>query len=219
MTLLHATIVAALLFAIPAFAQTPTQPQTQDHQQHHPGTPPGARGQPSQPAMSQPQQPGKGSGMMGGGMMGQGMMGPGMMHGMGQGGSMMGANMMQGGLQGRGMASAASIDRVEGRLAFLKTELKITDAQQPLWNRFADAVRTNAQTRNAEMQAMHGRVGADVSLPDRVLAQANAFTAHAEEMTRLKAALDPLYASLTAEQKKVADEIVFSPMGVPSGMM
>ena len=34
---------------------------------------------------------------------------------------------------------------VEGRLAFLKTELKITDAQLPLWNAVADAIRANAK--------------------------------------------------------------------------
>ena len=72
---------------------------------------------------------------------------------------------------------------------------------------------------HAERRYMSGRVGADVSLPDRLAAQANAFAAHAEEMAKLKDALDPLYASLSPEQKKTADEIVFSPMGVPLGMM
>ncbi len=41
---------------------------------------------------------------------------------------------------------------VEGRLAFLKTELKITDAQLPLWNKFADAVRDNAKAMKEMMQ-------------------------------------------------------------------
>jgi hypothetical protein len=114
-------------------------------------------------------------------------------------------------------AGLHGIDRVEGRLAFLKAELKIADAQLPAWNAFAEAVRTNAATMHVEHQFMHGRVGADVSLPDRLAAQANAFAAHAEEMAKLKTVLDPLYASLSAEQKKTADEIVFSPMGVPIG--
>ena len=34
---------------------------------------------------------------------------------------------------------AAMAGHVEGRLAFLKTELKITDAQLPLWNAVAEA--------------------------------------------------------------------------------
>ncbi len=31
------------------------------------------------------------------------------------------------------------MDHVEGRLAFLKAELKIIDAQAPLWGKFAEA--------------------------------------------------------------------------------
>ena len=35
---------------------------------------------------------------------------------------------------------------VEGRIAFLKTELKITDAQMPLWNAVADAIALRQRT-------------------------------------------------------------------------
>src|SRR5437868_2827142 len=41
---------------------------------------------------------------------------------------------------------AAMAGHVEGRLAFLKTELKITDAQLPLWNAVADAIRANVKS-------------------------------------------------------------------------
>src|SRR5690349_15695774 len=83
---------------------------------HHPKSPPAATSQ---------QRMGPG-GMMG--QMGPGMMGPGMM---GQGGMPM-MGMMQ--------------RHVEGSIAFLKTELKITDAQLPLWNAVADAIRANAKS-------------------------------------------------------------------------
>jgi hypothetical protein len=65
-------------------------------------------------------------------MSGGAMPGMGMMRMMGQDGS--------GGMP----MMAAMTGRVEGRLAFLKTELKITDAQLPLWNKVADAIRANA---------------------------------------------------------------------------
>ena len=211
MILLRTAILATLLLSAPALAQGPTTPGPHDHPQQ--GTQPA----PATPGSAMP------GAMMGGQMMG------------GQHGSMMGGSMMHGqmggsgaGMSGRmgdsnrgsgaGMMGLYGLDRVEGRLAFLKTELKLTDAQLPAWTVFADQVRTNATTMSAERHAMHGRVGADVSLPDRLLAQVNAFTAHAEEMTKLKAALDPLYAGFSAEQKKIADEIVFSPMGIPVGM-
>ena len=48
-------------------------------------------------------------------------------------------------MMGGGMGGMATIDRVEGRIAFLRAELKITDAQADAWNGFADALRTNAK--------------------------------------------------------------------------
>ena len=63
------------------------------------------------------------------------------------GGAMPGMGMMrmmgQDGIGGMPMM-AAMTGHVEGQLAFLKTELKITDAQLPLWNKVADAIRANA---------------------------------------------------------------------------
>jgi hypothetical protein len=42
-----------------------------------------------------------------------------------------------------GMPMMAAMAGHGERLAFLKTELKITDAQLPLWNAVADAIRAN----------------------------------------------------------------------------
>ena len=57
---------------------------------------------------------------------------------------MMGMMMGRDGMGGMPMM-AAMAGHVEGRLAFLKTELKITEAQLPLWNAVADAIRANAK--------------------------------------------------------------------------
>ena len=56
------------------------------------------------------------------------------------------------GMMGRGTDGMATIDRIEGRIAFLRAELKITDAQADAWNGFADALRTNAR-KLAEVRA------------------------------------------------------------------
>ena len=53
-----------------------------------------------------------------------------------------------------GMPMMAS--HIDGRLAFLKTELKITDAQLPLWNAFAQAMRDNVSAMQAMPHAMMG---------------------------------------------------------------
>lgn len=165
-------------------------------------------------------------GMMGGRMMGPGMMGeemgPGMMgHEMRErmmGGGMMemrrGMGMM--GMMGAGMRMGTR--HIEGRLAFLKTELAITDAQAEQWNGFAEAVRANAKAM-AEMHQQAEGQGAPSTLPERLALQEKALAAHIEALTRTAGALEALYDVLSDGQKKVADEIVVGPMGMPLGMM
>jgi hypothetical protein len=108
-----------------------------------------------------------------------------------------GTSMMgQDGMGGMPMM-AAMTGHVEGRLAFLKTELKITDAQLPLWNTFAQAVRDNAK---AMQDTMHGGMmgtSQSPSLPDKLAMREKAMTAHLEALRKLKTAVDPLYAALS----------------------
>jgi hypothetical protein len=100
-------------------------------------------------------------------------------------------------------------EHVEGRIAFLKAELKITDAQLPQWNALADAMRHNAHM----MGPMMG-MGQDGSLPDKLAAREKQLDGQLDAIRKLKAAVDPLYAALSADQKKTADEIMISPMGM-----
>jgi hypothetical protein len=65
-----------------------------------------------------------------------------------------GMSMMRMMMGQNGMAMMAK--HIEGRLAFLKTELKITDAQLPLWNAFAQALRDNATAMQTMPHAMMG---------------------------------------------------------------
>jgi len=103
---------------------------------------------------------------------------------------------------------------VEGRLAFLKTELKITDAQLPLWNAVADAIRANAKTMGTMMAG--GMMGNQqtVTLPDKLALREKMMTAHLDALRRFKVAADPLYAALSPEQKKTADQLLIGPMGM-----
>ena len=103
--------------------------------------------------------------------------------------------------------------RIEGRLAFLKTELKITDAQLPLWNAVAQAMRDDASTMQAIPHPMMGMNNA-ATLPDKLAGRETMLAARLEAVRKLKAATDPLYAALTADQKKTADDSMLSPMGI-----
>jgi hypothetical protein len=175
--------VRASLAVILALLGAPALAQQQEHEQHHP---------PSAVATPSP-------GMPGGGMAGAGDM-P-MMR-------MMRMMMGQDGMGGMAMMAG----HVEGRLAFLKTELKITDAQMPLWNAVAEAIRANAKS----MGAMSGGMMASsqtATLPEKLALREKMMTAHLEALHRLKAAVDPLYAALSDEQKKTADELLMAPWG------
>jgi hypothetical protein len=141
-----------------------------------------------------------GSGMMGpNGMMGHGGMGPWMMGGSGPSARMC------------GMMTA----HIDGRLAYLKTELKITDAQTSPWNAYAEAARDNAQGMAARCTAMMTTTGAtDLSLPDR-LDQHEQFMAAQLEATRtMNKALKPLFAALSDGQKQTANQFFGGPMGM-----
>jgi hypothetical protein len=143
-----------------------------------------------------------------------GMQGPGMQGGAG---GMMGMMRMMMGQDGMGGMSMMA-GHVEGRLAFLKTELKITDAQLPLWNAVADAIRANAKSMSEMMSGgMMGSSQTTATLPEKLALREKMMTTHLEAFRRLKAAVDPLYAALSPEQKKSADELLIGPMGM--GMM
>jgi LTXXQ motif family protein len=97
-------------------------------------------------------------------------------------------------------------DHVEGRIAFLKAELKITDAQLSQWNTFADALRSNAR-QTAEMLGTVGQATA-LNAPDRLDRREKMLTSMLEMARSIKAALSPLYAVLSNEQKKLADSLL-----------
>jgi LTXXQ motif family protein len=124
---------------------------------------------------------------------------------------MMRMMMGQDGMGGMGMMSG----HAEGRIAFLKAELKITDAQLPLWNAVADAIRANARSMSEMMPGgMMGSSQSTAALPEKLALREKMMTAHLDALRKFKAAADPLYAALSDAQKKTADELLIGPMGM-----
>lgn len=101
-------------------------------------------------------------------------------------------------------------EHVDGQLGFIQAELRISDAQAPQWNVFAGAFRADkerqAQLCAAAQEQAHSM--ATASLPDSMGITADRLTARLESMRAMQAAIAPLYASLSSEQKKKADEIM-----------
>ena len=121
-------------------------------------------------------------------------------------------------------------DRIDGRVAFLKAELKITDQQQSQWSNFEKVLRENAAERKAageKMRAEHqakraefqkaaeeakakGQTPTPPTRPTAVerMEQRQAFAkARLETEAKVLNAFKPLYASLSDDQKKTADQL------------
>jgi hypothetical protein len=129
--------------------------------------------------------------------------------------------MMSGGMMGQSgmdMQSMGMTQRVEGRIAFLRAELQITDKQTQVWDAFADALRKNAK---GMMDAGMPMMGADAEpgLANRLDAQERVLSARLDGVKAMKAALVPLYEALDEAQRQSADELLAPHMGMMAGGM
>lgn len=106
------------------------------------------------------------------------------------------------------------IDRVDGRLAFLKTELTITDAQTAAWDKLAEAIRKSAASRTERMRGKWSGDEPGKTLVERLEAHEQFMSARLDELKQIKAAWSELYQGLAESQKKEADEIVLPMMGM-----
>ncbi len=139
-----------------------------------------------------------------------GMMGPRGMMGYGGPGSWM---------MGRGDFSQAMCNamanHIEGRLAYIKAELKITEAQGDLWNTYATASRSNANAMRGHCTTMMSRgSGSAASLPERLDQHEQLMAAQLDAIRAMNKTLKPLYAALSEDQKKTADQLFWGPMGM-----
>lgn len=104
-------------------------------------------------------------------------------------------------------------ERVEARLAYIKTALKITDAQQTQWDNFAGVMRKQAREADARIQEHRAKMAAvtERKRPNAIerLERQQAFMATAsarigERLTVQK----PLYAVLSPGQQQIADKVL-----------
>ena len=120
---------------------------------------------------------------------------------------------------------ARPTERVEAQLAYQKTALKITPAQEAQWNAYADFSRKQARDMEQRFTQMRDQMhaqrdaarnaGTPPQRPNAVqrLERQQAFLAEASRNLNERLAVQkPLYAALSPEQQKVAD-VVLNPRG------
>ncbi len=208
---IHAALVGVVLtiqasfFAAPAIAQGRIAEQDRTVLAMH-------EMQMGQPAPAQPAPPMGGSGATPGGMMMDNM------QRMPQGGNAMGGT--PGGMQGPnnamgGMGSMQQmapgnpnmLDRIEGRVAFLKAELQITETQLPAWNQFAETLRASRRhLLEAQQQLTTPVTGMNPAA--RLEQYEKHLAGRLEAIRSARAAFNQLYAVLDEHQKHTADELV-----------
>ena len=121
---------------------------------------------------------------------------------------------MTDGMMDRLMPMTGTTGHIDGWLAFLRAELKVTEAQATAWGDFADAVHANAARLGASHASMTHQDAGSPNLPARLLAQEQMMAGRLTALRRMREAIEPLYTMLSDAQKKTADELLG-----PQGMM
>jgi len=103
-------------------------------------------------------------------------------------------------------------ERMEARLAYLKTALKISEAQEAQWTGFADTLRQQARAADERFKARRAQREQRMkhSRPtaiERMERRQTRLAAAAERLNQTLAAAKPLYAALSPEQQQIADEL------------
>lgn len=104
-------------------------------------------------------------------------------------------------------------ERVEARLADIKSALKITDAQQAQWDAFAGVMRKQAADADARIKTHREEMAARAERKrptaiERLERRQAHLAAASARMGELLAAGKPLYAALSPEQQQIADKIL-----------
>ena len=97
-------------------------------------------------------------------------------------------------------------DRIEGRIAFMRAELKINDAQTPVWEEFANALRSSRRHLQEAREAISAKDR--LSPAERLDAYERHLGARLEGLRAARTSFGTLYAGLDPGQKRTADEMI-----------
>src|SRR6266478_4464529 len=96
---------------------------------------------------------------------------------------------------------------VEGRIASLKAQLKITPAQEAQWQQVEAAMCENAKTLDQTITTARQNRG-DMDAVQRLELREQFAKVRVDNDARLLSAFKPLYASLSPEQQQMANQLV-----------
>lgn len=96
---------------------------------------------------------------------------------------------------------------IDGRIAFLKAQLKITPAQEGQWQKVEAAMRENAKALDQTITTARQNRG-DRNAVERLEVRDQLAKVRAENSDRFLAAFKPLYGSLSPDQQQMANQLI-----------
>jgi len=97
-------------------------------------------------------------------------------------------------------------DAAEQRIRALQAQVRITDAQMPLWNTFAQAMRDNAMSTDSIFRQRASTTPSMTAL-DNMRSYAQVARAYADNTEKLASAFEAFYGTLSDQQKQTIDTL------------
>ena len=109
-------------------------------------------------------------------------------------------------IAGHPVAGKNAEERVERRIAELRTQLRITPAEQQHWDQFASVMRENARDMDQIFVQRAQQLGSMTALQNMQSYEQIA-EAHAQHLQKLVSAFQNLYDAMPDQQKQLADQV------------
>jgi hypothetical protein len=109
-------------------------------------------------------------------------------------------------MAGHPVAGQTAKERVENRIKQLHTQLRITSAEEPQWNQFAEVMRQNARDID---QAILNRTQQfeTMNAVQNMQSYEQLAEQHAQHVQKLVVAFENLYGAMPEQQKQLADQV------------
>jgi hypothetical protein len=104
-------------------------------------------------------------------------------------------------------ASRMPSERMEAKLERIRTALKITAAQQPQWDAYANVRRNQAAENDKRVQERRAQRAERSAGAGRMTVEERRERKR-QRLSQLSVVEKPLYATLTPDQQRVADEVL-----------
>ena len=109
-------------------------------------------------------------------------------------------------MAGHPVAGKTAEERVEGRIKELHAQLRITPAEEPQWNEFAQVMRENAREMD-QVFMQRAQQYPTMNAVQNMQSYEQISEEHAQRVQRLVPAFQKLYDAMPDQQKRLADQV------------